>query len=244
MRIRELLLAACLLGVGWGASPAHAASALDATIQVNGSSLPGPQVALDPARGVRLDLSLTNRGTAPVTVASVHLTGDAMGILMFGAGTPVALEVGPGERVDQRITMDVSHLRHGAVGAVSFAIELRDPAGRPLVTRSGTVDVAGSPLRSLWGMYCLAALVLAALNVGQLVIAVRRRRLPARRSARIATLALCGFGVGLAVIAGLSLSGLMAPVWWLALPLVTALAVAAGVVGHFAPTRLAQVSHT
>ena len=190
---------------------------------------------LEPDRPLPLELTLTNRGSAPVQVRTVRLVGKVIGLKFFGYETTVSIGVPAGATVTREFALELGGLAGQATGLIPSSISVLDEDREELGSQRLVVDVRGS-LRSVYGLFGVAVAVLTAVNLGGAFIALARHRLPTDRWRRALRFLPGGIGLGLTAVFLLSALRVFAPQAnrWVPILLLTS-AVAFGL-GYLTPT--------
>ncbi|QFU94340.1 hypothetical protein [Amycolatopsis sp. YIM 10] len=207
---------------------------LAVAVTVDGQDIAGRTVTIDPAKPVELGLTAINRGTAPVRVRSVRVSGVALALTFFSYDTTIPFEVPAGARVTRTLVLDLAELDGQAMGLLPGSVELLD-ADRELAASAALVtDIRGS-FWSVYGIFGLAVLSLTALAWATALLALARHRLPRSRARRALRFLPAGFGTGLTAVVTLSVLRVMPPEPALEVPVVLGAAAIALLLGYLTP---------
>lgn len=167
-------------------------------------------LVLDPAREVSMDLQIENPGDEPVTLRSVRLQGQVLGMTFFDYATRVDLELVAKDSTRLVLPLDVSELGGQATGLLPARLTLTDADRDVLAQDPFPVEVRGS----LWSTYGVFGLLVAAVTVVLLVAALLRLALgllPRNRWLRASRFAVPGIGLGLVLTFTLSVLTVLVP---------------------------------
>jgi hypothetical protein len=189
--------------------PAAAARAQTATIEariedqdVTRSSDDRP-ITLDPDSQQVIHVVVRNNGESPLPIRSIRLQGDVMGLTFFSYDTAVGMRVLPGRSEERRYEMDLFGLGGQAVGLIGSRVIALDQNRRPVAEAEMVADVEGS-LGSVYGIFGMAISAFTLITFADVLIKLKRRRLPANRWLRALRFLAPGFGLGLSLIFTLS----------------------------------------
>jgi len=191
------------------AAPAGGLSVSLAGQSVAGSTSSHP-VTLKPVAQVPIVIRLTNATSRSESIATVELQGKVIGLTFISYDTTVDFQVGPGRTATLRYDLDLSGLAGQATGLLPTSITLLDPGRHVVASESLVTDVRGS-IRSVYGLYGLALVVLTGLGVASCLLALARGRLPVNRFGRGLRFLVPGIGLGLVFVFSLSAFRVMAP---------------------------------
>lgn len=246
LKRRAELLVAIVLALTFGASaPAIAAEDNELGWSVTINERPVEEVdANEPLRLVPLDgalveVELTNPGENAVTVRSVRLDGQVMGLTMYNYTTRVDIEMPPNSITLRRIDLDLLDLSGQAVGLIPSRVQLLDDDRNVLLEESFTADVRGSA-NSVYGVFALAVAGITSVLFGTLLWAILRRSLPQNRWRRAMHFVPVGIGVGFVLTFTLSATRQLSPSassWVTVVLICGAVALA---VGYFLPVGSAD----
>jgi hypothetical protein len=190
---------------------------------------------LEPDEDTLVVLELTNDGDEPVTVQSVRLSGDVLGMTFFDYTTRVERRIAAGGSEPVQFAFDLRELGGQATGRIPATLSLLDTERQPLLTQDLPVEVQGS-LRSVYGIFGLAVCASAVLLSAILVVQLATGRLPHNRWNRAVRFAVPGLAVGLTLTVTLSVLELVTPSATAWVTLVVASAGVAFLVGYLSPT--------
>jgi len=219
-------------------APAAAADrdkSLQLEVRIDDQKVDGKELRLDPARPVRIDLTVRNRGSAETQVRTVRLSGTALGLTFFAYDTSVALTVPAGETATQGFTLDLSDLDSQVTGLLPTQVAILDADRDVLAASDATADVHGS-LVSVYGLFGIAVLLMTAFSWGAALLALARHRLPANRWRRALRFLPAGVGTGLTAVITLSVLRLVAPSPLAEIPLVLVAGAVGFGLGYLTPT--------
>jgi len=196
------------------------------TATVNGqpviTSSDAHPVQLYPARFAEVQITLSNNSTSTVSVSSVRIDGQVVGLPLFSYDTAVALVVPPGATKSLGFPISMSGVGSQATGLIVGSISLLGSSGATVASQPLVTKVHGS-LNSIYGLFGLAVLVLTASSLGIALLAMARHTLPQNRWLRGVRFLIPGFGIGLILTFTLAVFGVFAagPGHWLPLLIVT-----------------------
>ena len=227
VRWAALVVLTVLVTVGLGASVAEAAgSGVSFTATVNGQSVVTSSDAhpaqLYPARFAEVQITLSNKSTSTVSVSSVRIDGQVVGLPLFSYDTAVELVVPPGATKSLGFPISMSGVGSQATGLIVGTISLLGSNGATIASQPLVTKVHGS-LDSIYGLFGLAVLVLTASSLGIALLAMARHTLPQNRWLRGVRFLIPGFGIGLILTFTLAAFGIFTagPGHWLPLLIVT-----------------------
>lgn len=216
------------------ALPASAASGVAVTARIDDQGVGGGRIRLDPELRTRVSIEVRNQRSEPVHVASVRLSGSALGLTFFAYDTAMSLDVPAGESASQSFDVDLSDLGAQATGLMPIEVVTRDDRRAVLATSYGTGDVHGS-LLSVFGLFGLFLAGVTALSTAAALIALARQRLPVNRWRRALRFLPAGIGVGLTAVVTLSALRVTAPVTQAEVPLVVVTGAIGFLLGYLTP---------
>lgn len=238
---RRILLAFAVALVSLAALPVPAGASDHVTLVagVSGQDMAAADendpLTLQPGRPLPIELAITNRGTAPIQVRTVRLAGKVIGLTFFGYETTVSISVPPSATVTRQFSLDLAGLAGQAVGLLPASISLLDPDRNELASETLIVDVRGS-LRSVYGFFGVAIVVLTGVSLAGAFLALARHRLPANRWRRAQRFLPGGIGLGLAFVFVFSVLRVFAPQASRWVPILLVLSAGLFAVGYFTPT--------
>jgi hypothetical protein len=176
---------------------------------------------LYPDRLVRVDLSVTNRATEPVTVRSANLNGRVMGLTFFAFETRIDLVVPPGATETRSFGFELVGLKGQATGLLPAHLDLLDTHRHVIAGKGFPTRVVGS-ITSVYGIFGLLVAAITALLLAGALIRLATHRLPANRWQRGVRFGVPGIGLGLFLTFSLSAFNVLLPKpsSWLAIVLV------------------------
>lgn len=218
-----------------GAPPAAAdAGALGLRVTIDDRPIADATVPVDPASQVKLVVTATNTGLAPVKVRSVRLSGVALALTFFAYDTTAPFEVPARGSVTRTFVLDLGDLAGQATGLLPTSVELLDVQRGTLGEATTVADVRGS-FWSVYGVFGLAMLVLTILAWASALLALARHRLAPNRWRRGLRFLPAGFGTGLVAVITLSVLRLVPPEPAIELPVVLGAAAIAFLLGYLTP---------
>lgn len=234
---RVWVVLACAVAIFWtGVASAEETVSFTATVDgrdIATATSTNP-IPLGDRRKVVIHVEVTNGGLSEVVVPTIRLDGRVIGITFVAYETAVGLVVPPGETEDRTYELDLIGIEEQATGLIPSGLSLLDPDRRILASRSFTVDVRGS-LLSVYGVFGIASIALAAYGFGSGLLALARGRLAASRWTRAVRFAIPGFSLGLTLTfaaSALRIFAPRAPVW---MPTITVCFVGAFLLGYLTP---------
>jgi len=230
--------AAVLLAVVLSA-PAHAASSVDMTARLNGVDVGKPTethpIRLDPKEPATLELTITNNGDQAITVRTVRIDGRVLGLTFFAYDTTINTKVDAHQTEARSYALDLTGLDGQATGLIPSRVELLDSGRHVIADRSGVIDVRGS-LKSVYGFFGFAVLLVTAVSIAGSLLALARGRLHPNRWRRALRFLAAGVGVGLVLVFSLSAFRAFAPLPSRWIPCVLGASVLFFVIGYLTPT--------
>ncbi len=220
------------------ALPAEAASAVEVRASVNGRALADSSdtepIRLEPDRLGTLEVAITNRGDADVTVRTVRLEGRVMGLTFFSYDTFVGIDVPAGSNVTRRLELDLGALEGQAIGLIPSAVKLLDREREELGSEGFIADVRGSMI-SVYGLFGLSLLALTVLTLLTGLWALARHTLSPNRWVRGFRFLIPGLGAGLVGVFTVSALRIFAPRAAQWVPIMVVCAVLFFALGYFSP---------
>lgn len=210
---------------------------LEASIErrdVSDSSDSNP-IVLEPKDLPVMRVRVENNSNVTITVRTVRLEGNVMGLTFFAYDTSVGMRIRPGETEERRFEMDLVGLSGQAVGLIPSSVEILDPDREVLASQSLVVDVRGS-LRSVYGIFGLALVALTLASAAVALVKLARHTLPANRWKRAMRFATPGLGAGLVAVFTLSALRIFAPSTDKWIPLLAGGALIGFLLGYVTPS--------
>lgn len=196
------------------APPAAAQDAVDASVALDGRDVDtldiNDPLVLQADEPVEVALDVTNPSAESVTVRSVRLRSNVIGLTFLAYETRIDLEVPADGSNDVIFDLDLLDLRSQATGLLPAEVELLDAERDILVARDLTVDVQGS-FTSVYGTFGVVILVVTLVGLGLGLFRLATGRLPANRWSRGLQFAAPGLGLGLVAAIGLSTLRIFSP---------------------------------
>jgi len=189
------------------ARPARADDGVSLSTTIDGTEVAGSSathpVALRPDSTAELDLEITNNGGDPVTLRTVQLNGRVVGLTFFDYATSVDLTVDPGTSTHLRYVLDLTGLDGQATGLIPAQLSVRDSQRQVVASQDFVADVRGS-LRSVYGLFGLALLIVLVGALAGAAFAIATHRMPRNRLRRGLRMLTVGIGLGLVLVFTLS----------------------------------------
>jgi hypothetical protein len=210
-------------------SIAAAEGSLNFGVVVNGQSAITSSDArpaqLYPTRPAELRITVTNMQSSTLRIASVRFEGEVLNMPLFSYDSIVDLVVPSASSRSLTFPVSMNGVGSQATGLIIATVTLLGPSGAAVASQSLVTNVHGS-LKSLYGLFGLAVLVLTVSSLSLALLAMARHRLPQNRWLRGVRFLIPGFGVGLVLTFTLSAFGIFAPGpgHWLSLMIVTSAA--------------------
>lgn len=231
-----VLVMSALLWVPEAAAASQGALRVD--VAVNGqpalTSSDARPAQLYPNRPAEVHLTVTNGGSTTVDVATVRFQGQVLDLPLFSFNSDVNLVVAPGSSGSLTFPVSMTGVGGQATGLVVSNVTLLSTSGGTIATQAIVTNVHGS-LKSIYGLFGLAVLVLTVSSLLFALIALARHTLPQNRWMRAIRFLIPGFGIGLVLTFTLSAFGIFTPGpgHWLSLMVVTT--VGGFAVGYLTP---------
>jgi hypothetical protein len=208
-RLRSVF-AALLAGViplALAAAPAAAAGGVTVSASVDGQPLAHSSqshpIRLSPTKPATLEVQVTNASGAEVDLRTVRLEGRVVGLTFFAYDTSVNLAVAAGQSATLRYSLDLAGLDGQATGLIPGSVRLLDAGRHVVASQSMVSDVRGS-VKSVYGLFGLALLLLTILATLGALLGLARHRLSPNRWLRAARFLTPGLGLGLVLVFTLS----------------------------------------
>lgn len=218
-------LGLALASVVVAAQGAGASTSVKATFVINGRKVTSGSspIKLEPAHPAQVGVTVTNNGSAPITVSSVALSGRALDIAFFDFETQTALTVQPGATQSQQFTLDFAPLNGQGDGLIPASIHLLDANRNVLAGQSFTADVRGR-ITSLFGLFAVEVTVFTIILFVGALLALARGRLHDNRFRRALRFMWPGIGVGIVIVFVFAILRIFvpAPGHWLPIVLICA----------------------
>ena len=222
----------------WAPAADAVANGVTFTAAVNGqptaTSSDAHPAQLYPSTFAQVRITVSNGSSSTVHISSVRLEGQVLALPLFSYDTAVDLSVAPGHTESLTFPVSMSGVGSQATGLVVATLTLLGPNGGVVASQPLVTNVHGS-LRSLYGLFGLAVLVLTASSLGLALLAMARHTLSQNRWLRATRFLIPGFGIGLVLTFTLAAFAVFTagPGHWLPLLIVTS---AAGfAVGYLTP---------
>ncbi len=201
------VLAAGALSAFPSAAIAGAAGSTSVSATINGQAVSGPDqkhpIPLDPQGTAQVTVRIANNGADPVSVRRIELSGRVVGLTFFSFDTSVNLTVAPGTSSQLAYTLDLTGLDGQATGLIPSSLSLYGVDRKVISSHEFVSDVRGS-LRSVYGLFGLALLILTLLALADVALSIARHRMPANRARRGLRTMTPGIGIGLVLVFTLS----------------------------------------
>ncbi|MCU1590605.1 MAG: hypothetical protein JWP11_1861 [Frankiales bacterium] len=217
MRARALLLAVLTVGLALLTGPVAVAAdsgSVTFSATLDGRSLDSidanEPLKLHPERGVLIDITAHNAGTAAVDVRSVRLDAHVVGLAFFTYTTRVDLTLPPGGDGDRHFLLDLGDLGGQATGLLPAELTLLAPDRSAIAVRRLPVDVRGNA-RSVYAVFAIGVGAVTLLLLIGLLLRLASHRLPDNRWSRAWRFAIPGAGIGLTLTFTLSALRLVVP---------------------------------
>jgi hypothetical protein len=219
-------------------SAAGASSAVTLNGTINGQALSTSSqsnaVRLYPLRANNIVLTVHNHSQRPVSVASVSLSGEVIGLKFFAFDNSVAFTVPPQRSVTNRYAIPLVGLSGQATGLVNGSLSVLNPSQQVIASQNLVVDVRGS-LWSVYGVFGLAVALLTVFAFVWVLLELMRHRLPANRFLRGLYFLVPGLGLGLVLVFTLSATRVFVPSAGHWVPLVLVSGIVFFIVGFLTP---------
>jgi len=218
-----VLLATAFL---WAPAAGASQGGLRVAVAVNGqpalTSSDARPAQLYPTRPAEVRLTVSNGGTTTVHVATVRFQGEVLDLPLFSFNSAVNLVVAPGATGSLTFPVSMAGVGGQATGLVVANVTLLSTSGTTIATQAIVTNVHGS-LKSIYGLFGLAVLILTVSSLLFALLAMARHSLPQNRWLRAIRFLVPGFGIGLVLTFTLSAFGIFAPGpgHWLSLMIVT-----------------------
>ncbi|HUC03995.1 MAG TPA: hypothetical protein VL961_01265 [Acidimicrobiales bacterium] len=205
---------AATLAVGAPGPASGADTVVAATISLNGRdaalSTDAQPVELDPGHNVDVSLELRNGTDHAVSVQTVRFVGTVMGLPLFSYDSTIDLAVPAHDSRALSFPISVTGIGGQATGLIVGTVSLIAPDGSTLLVQNLVSDVHGS-LKSVYGLFGLAVLLLTISSLVLALVALARHTLPQNRWLRATRFLIPGFGIGLVLIFTFSAFGVFTP---------------------------------
>ncbi len=214
---RSIILAVALVAVAavlCGPAAAAQSGSVTASATIGGhdvaAAATGDPLPLNPVRKVDCTVTVTNNGQNSVEITDVRLVGRVLGLTFFSYSTTMDLTVPPGESNTVNYQLDLTDLKHQAIGLIGGELIMRDAAGDSVAVVPTVTDVRGS-LLSVYGVFGIALVVLTVLALVDAGIAIARHRSSASRFRRGLRMLTPGIGIGLVLAYSASVARMWVP---------------------------------
>ena len=239
MKVGLLGAAATVLLALMLAAPARAASTVDMTARLNGVDVGSPTethpIRVDPKEPATLELTITNNGDEAITVRTVRIDGRVLGLTFFAFDTTIQTRVDAHATESRNYSLDLNGLDGQATGLIPSRVQLLDSGRHVIAERTGVIDVRGS-LKSVYGFFGFALLLITGVSIAGSLLALARGRLHPNRWRRGLRFLAAGLGVGLVLVFSLSAFRAFAPLPSRWIPCVVGASVLFFVIGYLTPT--------
>ncbi|AHH96494.1 hypothetical protein GCM10010174_75020 [Kutzneria viridogrisea] len=208
-------------------------------VTINGQDIAGRTVAINPTQSAELMITVSNGSDVPRKVRSVRLSGTALALTFFAYDTLVPFDVPAHGRVTRTFSLDMADLDGQAIGLLPGTVEVFDAQRTLLASTSTTTDVQGS-IRSVYGVFGIAVLVLTIVAWLTALLALARHRLPANRWRRALRFLPAGVGTGLVAVITLSVLRIVPPAPLIELPVIGGTTAVGLLLGYLTPHPVAD----
>jgi len=155
-------------------------------------------------------VTVTNRSATAIEIATVRFQGDVLDLPLFSYDSAIDLKV-PAHHTESLVfPVGTGGIGSQATGLVSATITALGTDGGAIASDSVVTNIHGS-LRSIYGLFGLAVLLLTASSLLLALLAMAGHRLPSNRWVRAVRFAIPGFGIGLVMTFTLAALGLFTP---------------------------------
>jgi hypothetical protein len=247
---RHLVLTFCAVGlgtcsiIGFVGSSAGASSTVAFSAVVSGQpvllSTDAHPAQIYPSQPTPIRITVKNNGADTLHVSTVRFQGEVMNLPLFSYNTAVGLVIPAGKTKSLLFNVNTAGVGSQATGLVGSTITLLDPQGATLASHPVVVRVHGE-LRSLYGLFGLAVLLLTASSFIFALLALIRHTLPANRWLRGVRFFIPGFGFGLVLIFTFSALDIFTPGTGHWLPLLVATSATGFALGYLTPAPDGEV---
>ena len=167
-------------------------------------------------------VTVTNRTNSPVEVATIRFQGDVLDLPLFSYDSAIDLKVAAHGSASLAFPVSTEGIGSQATGLVAATITALGVNGAAVASNAVVTKVHGS-LRSIYGLFGLAVLVLTVSSLLLALVAMAGHRLPSNRWVRAVRFGIPGFGIGLVMTFTLAALGLFTPGpgHWLPLLIIT-----------------------
>jgi hypothetical protein len=193
-----------------------------------------------PSQPTPIRITVKNNGADTLHVSTVRFQGEVMNLPLFSYNTAVGLVIPAGKTKSLLFNVNTAGVGSQATGLVGSTITLLDPQGATLASHPVVVRVHGE-LRSLYGLFGLAVLLLTASSFIFALLALIRHTLPANRWLRGVRFFIPGFGFGLVLIFTFSALDIFTPGTGHWLPLLVATSATGFALGYLTPAPDGEV---
>jgi len=228
--------ALALVALGPAGAATSGVATFDAVIngQPSALSTDAHPVQIYPSRPTAVRLTVRNTGTTTLHVATVRIEGDVIALPLFSFDTAVGLVVKPGASMTIRYGVSMTGVGSQATGLVGSTISLLAPGGGQIASQALVTEVHGS-LRSIYGLFGLAVLLLTVSSFVLALLAMARHTLPANRWLRGVRFFIPGFGLGLVLTFSFSALEIFTPGPSHWLPLLVGTSIVGFAAGYLTP---------
>ncbi len=153
-------------------------------------------IRVDPNEPATLELTITNNGDEAITVRTVRIDGRVLGLTFFAYDTTINTKVEAHATESRATIRSTSQARRASHRLIPSRVQLLDSGRHVIAERSGVIDVRGS-LKSVYGFFGLALVLITALSIAGSLLALARGRLHPNRWRRALRFLAAGLGVGL-----------------------------------------------
>jgi hypothetical protein len=200
LRWAAVVLLALMAATGLRVAAAGAAGGVTFTAAVNGQpafqSSDAHPVQLYPAKPAAVRITVVNRNSSALRVATVRFEGQVLSLPLFSYDTGVNLVVPADRTKSLTFPLVLTGVGSQATGLVVASITLLQSSGAPIASQTLVTNVHGS-LDSIYGLFGLVVLVLSVASLATALLAMARHTLPQNRWLRGLRFLVPGFGIGL-----------------------------------------------
>jgi len=143
-----LLLVPVALSLAPGIASARAPGSVSASATIGGADIAHSStvhpIHLYPRRATKVRLVVSNRTSSPVTIQSVDISGQVVGLSFFSFDTSVYLSVPARSTARLSFVLDLSSLSGQATGLIPGSLKLSDGNGHVVASQAMVTDVHGS----------------------------------------------------------------------------------------------------
>lgn len=194
-------------------------------------------IAIHPYRPTEVEITVTNRTDASVTVHRARLFGRAFGVTFVAYDALVDANVPAHGSTVIEVPVEFVDLDRQATGLLPGGLAVYGDERVPLAEEQFVIDVRGSATSTL-GLVGIFVVIATLIGIIGIVVAIQKGTLGPSRVRRALRFGAVGLGAGIAAVVALAVFRVLAPTGTVWIPLTSIPMVVAALLGYMSPGPL------